>query len=130
MKLNKHKNTRYNLPVGFNFFYKWFFIFIQILKNPNLKLHIIGKSRRLWLVHFQKNYVKKQLSIRQGSCRQCATCCNLLFSCPMLTTKSLCLIYGTCRPQACKVFPIDQQDIDEVALCNGQCAYNFNNKNQ
>ncbi|OQY12547.1 MAG: hypothetical protein B6I31_03005 [Desulfobacteraceae bacterium 4572_19] len=111
------------------FFHRCFFTLVQTLKNSNFKLHIIGKSRRLWLVHFQKEYVENQLSVRQGTCRQCATCCNLLFACPMLTKESLCLVYGICRPQACKVFPIDQRDIDEVALCGGQCAYSFDGKN-
>jgi uncharacterized protein YdhG (YjbR/CyaY superfamily) len=49
----------------------------------------------------------------------------LLFTCPMLTKQGRCLVYGACRPQACKVFPIDQRDIDEVKLCGAQCGYRF-----
>ena len=44
---------------------------------------------------------------------------NLLFTCPMLTKQGRCLGYGTCRPQACKVFPIDQRDVDEMKRCGG-----------
>ncbi|NOX32138.1 MAG: hypothetical protein GXP56_00150 [Deltaproteobacteria bacterium] len=89
-------------------------------------LHSIGKSRRLWQVHFRKEYVRTQLAGRQGNCAQCGTCCNLLFTCPMLTKQGRCFAYGTCRPQACKVFPINQRDIDEIKLCGGQCGYYFN----
>jgi len=80
------------------------------------------------MVHFQKGYVKKQLSARTGACRQCGVCCNLLFTCPMLTKKGRCIIYGSCRPKACKVFPIDQRDIDEIKFCGGQCGYSFNSR--
>ena len=91
-------------------------------------LHIIGKARRFWLVHFKTQYVQKQLLIRQGDCRQCGFCCNLLFTCPMLTIPGRCLVYGSCRPAACKVFPIDQRDIYEVSLCGGHCGYYFERK--
>lgn len=91
-------------------------------------LHLSGKIRRFLLVHFSQDYVDKQLSSRQGDCRQCGTCCNLLFTCPSLTKDGGCAIYGICRPQACKVFPIDQRDIDEAAICGGQCGYYFTNK--
>ena len=88
-------------------------------------LHMTGKVRRFWMVHFRKGHVRHQLSIRGGSCRQCGTCCNLLFTCPMLMRQGRCFVYGYCRPGACKVFPIDQRDIDEVSLCGGRCGYRF-----
>ncbi len=93
--------------------------------NSRVGLHFIGKTRRLLIVHCRKKYVRHQLSERQGACRQCGTCCNLLFTCPMLTNEGRCLAYGTCRPQACKVFPIDQRDVEEVRLAGGQCGYRF-----
>ncbi len=95
------------------------------LRDSHLMFHISGKLRRFGLVHFRKRYIHRQLSVRQGFCRQCGTCCNLLFTCPMLTKQSRCLVYGTCRPQACKTFPIDQRDIDEVKLCSGLCGFRF-----
>jgi hypothetical protein len=49
----------------------------------------------------------------------------MLFTCLMLTKQGLCLTYGTCRPQSCKIFPIDQRDIDEVDLCGGKCGFRF-----
>ncbi len=93
--------------------------------NSRFGLHFVGKIRRLLLVHYRKDYVRQQLAERQGACRQCGTCCNLLFTCPMLTNEGRCLAYGTCRPQACKVFPIDQRDVDEARLAGGQCGYSF-----
>ncbi len=97
----------------------------EAVTDSRFILHLIGKVRRFYLVHFLKRYVQKQLYVRQGDCRQCGVCCNLLFTCPALTKQGRCLIYGLCRPQACKVFPIDQRDIDEVSHCSGRCGYNF-----
>ncbi len=93
-------------------------------------LHLTGKIRRLWLVHYRKDYVSRQLESRRGGCRQCGTCCNLLFTCPMLTREGRCSAYGVCRPQACKVFPIDQRDVEEARLAGGQCGYRFNEGRQ
>ncbi|GBE13459.1 hypothetical protein BMS3Bbin14_01327 [bacterium BMS3Bbin14] len=98
--------------------------------NSRVGLHFIGKARRLLLVHYRKDYVRRQLSERQGACRQCGICCNLLFTCPMLTNEGRCLAYGTCRPQACKVFPVDQRDVEEVRLAGGQCGYCFKEQEQ
>lgn len=108
------------------FFYRLILTFTQMFKDSRFVFHATGKIRRLWLVHFQKGYVQRQISVRQGDCHQCGTCCNLLFTCPMLTKQRRCFVYGSCRPQACKVFPIDQRDIDEVNFCSGRCGYRFN----
>ncbi len=108
------------------FFYRLRRTVSQMLQNSRFILHTSGKLRRLRLVHFQKKYVHRQIAARRGACRQCGTCCNLLFTCPMLTKQGHCLVYGACRPQSCKVFPIDQRDIDEVKLCNSQCGFHFN----
>ena len=51
-----------------------------------------------------------------------ATC---LFTCPMLMQQGHCLVYGRCRPEACKTFPIDQRDLDKVKLCSGSCGFHF-----
>jgi hypothetical protein len=108
------------------YFYRLIFIITQTFQDSRFVLHATSKLRRFWLVHFRKEYVQRQLLVRKGDCHQCGTCCNLLFTCPMLTKKGRCLIYGTCRPQTCKVFPIDRRDVDEVKLCGGQCGYRFN----
>jgi hypothetical protein len=97
----------------------------QAFQDSRFVLHATGKFRRFWLVHFRKEYVHRQLPVRKGKCHQCGTCCNLLFTCPMLTKQRRCFVYGSCRPQACKVFPIDQRDIDEVNFCSGHCGYRF-----
>ncbi|MFY9704746.1 MAG: hypothetical protein WBV95_03965 [Desulfobacterales bacterium] len=107
------------------FFYHLIHAITQVFQDSRFVLHTSGKLRRFGLVHFQKGHVYRQLSVRQGVCRQCGACCNLLFTCPMLTKQGRCLVYTTCRPQACKVFPIDQRDIDEVKISGGQCGYRF-----
>jgi hypothetical protein len=88
-------------------------------------IHLMGKLRRFYLVYFRKGYVKRQLTLRKGECHQCARCCSFVFVCPMLTRRRLCRIYNKFRLEMCKSFPIDQRDIDEVALCGGTCGYRF-----
>jgi hypothetical protein len=111
------------------FFYRMIFTITKTFQDSRFVLHTSGKLRRFWLVHFRKVYVQRQLSARQGACRQCGSCCNLLFTCPMLSKHGCCFVYNTCRPQVCKVFPIDRRDIDEVKLSGGQCRYFFNLEN-
>jgi len=109
--------------------YKFYHLFIAIIKtrhDSRFLHHCIGKVRRFLLVHFRRDYVRKQLTVRTGTCRQCGTCCNLLFTCPMLTKGGRCFAYGICRPRACKVFPIDKRDVAEVELCGHHCGYRFN----
>jgi len=127
MQLISHSMHRWIDRIAFLpvFFYRLIIMNIHMFQNSRFVHHTRGKLRRLALVHCKKKYVHQQLSARRGTCRQCGTCCNLLFTCPMLTKQGPCLVYGTCRPQACKVFPIDQRDIDEVKLCNGQCGFHF-----
>lgn len=108
-----------------DFVNRWVSLFPQILTNSRFFIHLNGKLRRFFLVHFRKTYVHHQLSARRGACRQCGVCCNLLFTCPALTKNGRCLVYGTCRPAACRVFPIDQRDIKEVRLCGSKCGYHF-----
>ena len=110
------------------FFRRFVHPILHIFQNSRFLLHVFGKLRRFGLVHFRKEHVGRQLLARQGACRQCGTCCNLLFTCPMLTRRGGCIVYGKCRPQACKTFPIDQRDIDEVNLANGLCGFEFSRK--
>ena len=88
-------------------------------------IHIIGKIRRFCLIHFKKAYIRDHERLRGGQCRQCAWCCSLAFRCPLLTRENLCLTYIKGRPDACKLFPIDQKDIDDVAVFGVQCGYWF-----
>ncbi|GBE14381.1 hypothetical protein BMS3Abin14_00422 [bacterium BMS3Abin14] len=122
--MSRHFNQIAGLTASFH---RLFLTITQAFQDSRFVLHTIGKLRRVWVVHFRKEYVQRQLLVRIGDCRQCGTCCNLLFTCPMLTKQGRCFVYGSCRPQACKVFPIDQRDIDEVKLCAGQCGYRFDN---
>ncbi len=96
------------------------------MKQPEHSTRIFwGKIRRFFLVHFRKGHVRRHLLLRQGACRQCGVCCNFSFACPMLTKDKLCRIYGRFRPKACKLFPLDPKDINDVAVCGGSCGYRF-----
>ena len=96
--------------------YRLIFAVTQTSQDSRFVLHADGKLRRFWLVHFRRGYVQGQLLVRRGDCLQCGNCCNLLFACPMLIKQGRCLVYGSSRPQPCKVFPIGERDIDEVNL--------------
>lgn len=100
----------------------------RTLSSVRFLVHASGKMRRFIAVHFRKKFVSQQLAGREGQCRQCGTCCNLLFTCPMLATHGRCFVYGKCRPQACKMFPITPKDLDEVRLYGRQCGFRFGNK--
>jgi len=95
------------------------------IKINHFVIHIIGKIRRCYLIHFKKDYIQNQLKLRRGQCRQCARCCTFAFRCPLLTRENLCLSYIKGRPDVCKLFAIDQRDIDDVAVSGGQCGYWF-----
>ena len=97
----------------------------QVIGESHFVIHLFGKLRRFYLVHFRKKYVEKQLKLREGKCRQCGQCCALLYVCPMMTEEGKCLVYDNIRWEVCKVFPIDDKDIKEVALCGGRCGYSF-----
>jgi hypothetical protein len=108
-----------------NGYHRFTFRVKEIVNNSRFIQLAVGKVRRFLLVHFHKKYVQHQLGQRKGSCRQCGTCCNLLFTCPMLTRPGQCFAYGLCRPQACKVFPIDGRDIAEASIGGVQCGFHF-----
>ena len=99
--------------------------FVHHVRESRFVVHLIGKFRRFYLIHFRQDYVRKQQLLRNGACRQCGECCCLVFKCPLLTRKGLCLIYGKCRPDVCKIYPIDQRDVYEVNAFGGHCGYWF-----
>ena len=118
-------NGHFNLPSPFA---QWIEKLSTVVSHSRFFFHITGKARRFWLVHFRQQYVQNQLTLRRGTCRQCGFCCNLLFICPMLTKHGPCVAYDLYRPLSCKIFPVDQRDIDEVSLSGGHCGYRFKKK--
>jgi len=108
--------------------YEW--VFEKAIKGSSFVAHLMGKLRRFYLIHWRKEYVEGQLALRKGECHQCGRCCSFVFICPMLTKNRFCRIYSKYRSEVCKVFPIDQRDIDEVALCGGTCGYRFETHRQ
>lgn len=86
---------------------------------------VVGKIRRFYIYHFRKDYLRSQLRLRQGECRQCAACCRLLFFCAALGPEQLCRRYHGRRWAVCRVFPIDRRDIEDVTRAGGQCGHYF-----
>ena len=86
-------------------------------------LLLAGKLRRFYLVHLRKGYVRGKLSTREGECHQCGTCCSFIFRCPALSQEGLCRLYHGGRWLACRLFPVDERDISDVAVAGGRCGY-------
>lgn len=85
-----------------------------------------GKLRRQFIiVCLSRKYIENQMARRRGHCRQCAACCNFSYPCPLLEKSGACQIYNTTRPRVCRLFPINQADIDDVTYCGGTCGYWF-----
>jgi len=84
-----------------------------------------GKIRRFLNTNFRKQETIAALALRRGECNRCGACCELVFKCPFLKKQpdgsSLCGIYEN-RPNSCRLFPIEQRDIQEV---KGTCSYYF-----
>jgi hypothetical protein len=68
-----------------------------------------GKLRRYYLSHFRRAYVESMRRRRRGSCRQCASCCAVMFKCPYLKGNK-CQVYED-RFEQCIDFPIDERDL-------------------
>ena len=99
--------------------------YCSVMKNVNA----IGASnkwsgviRRFFLNKFNKEYVKNQMGLRKGECKQCGRCCQLAFRCPFLTKAGKCFVYHKGRPMSCITFPINKRDLDEVG---SECGYFF-----
>lgn len=104
---------------------------METLTRLNLKViqPIKGKLRRFYLCIFRRDYIKKQVLLRHGECRQCGKCCYLLFKCPFLRHvkgRTYCTIYDGKRPAQCVAFPIDDSDLADVGWT---CSHSFSTKN-
>jgi hypothetical protein len=83
-----------------------------------------GKIRRQFLLERHPEYVAAMLSKRAGQCSRCGICCSLLVQCPAYVHGVGCSQYDS-RPEVCRIFPIDQRDVDEVSMIGGRCSYSF-----
>jgi len=90
-----------------------------------------GVMRRFLLYVFNKKYIKKSVSKRQGECLRCGACCRLVMrQCPYLTFeadgKSSCTKYNSTRMPNCVIFPIDRRDIKERDIVSSTpCGFSF-----
>ena len=84
-----------------------------------------GKLRRFVSANFRKHEVVASLALRRGECNRCGACCEILFKCPFLKKHAdgttTCGIYED-RPNQCRLFPIEQRDLEEV---RGTCSFYF-----
>lgn len=88
-----------------------------------------GKLRRFYLVHFRPAYVQASLARRTGDCNRTGACCRLMFTCPLLDTRSqpvLCTIHEV-KPKVCRIFPIDERDLADrdIIAPDTPCGFSF-----
>ena len=99
-------------------------------KRDNYRV-LRGKVRRIVRVYLSpERHRLDPTSTALGSCARCGTSCKLGWQCFFWDKKSGgCSIY-THRPKICRVFPLDQRDIDERNLINRRepCGYRFAEK--
>lgn len=80
-----------------------------------------SKTRRFFLVHFRKGYVKRMRTFRRGQCLRCGSCCSIMVKCPHLKAGNQCTIYDH-RYTQCQMFPIDPRDLRGRMA---SCGYRF-----
>lgn len=105
--------------------------------NTLISIHIAVRFVSFrFLSELRPDVVEKQIALRSGSCNRCGECCKTtFFQCSQLemervvdddgtTFVAKCKIYGRCQPTQCKVWPIDQRDIDELDDPK-RCGFHF-----
>ena len=87
---------------------------------------LIGKIRRQRLLEREPEYVARMLSLRMGECNRCGggACCKMVLVCPWYSDIAGCTIHEN-RPNVCRAFPIDQDDLDDVRAAGASCSYWF-----
>ena len=91
---------------------------------------IKGKLRRFIRHKFFKKGIEASHARREGECARCGVCCNLVPQCWHLSLDDeglpLCAKHE-CRPDNCRVFPIDEQDLADRNLLapDVPCGYSF-----
>jgi len=88
-----------------------------------------GKLRRLYLGILRPGYVKESLARRVGHCDRTGACCHLMYTCPLLDTKSnpvRCSIHEI-KPLSCRLFPIDERDLKDrdIVSPDAPCGFSF-----
>jgi hypothetical protein len=88
-----------------------------------------GKLRRLYLGLLRPGYVRESLARRVGQCDRTGACCHLMYTCPLLVTKSnpvRCSIHEI-KPRSCRLFPIDERDLKDrdIVSPDAPCGFSF-----
>ena len=81
----------------------------------------IGKLRRFYQSHFDKEYLSRMHAMREGDCHRCGYCCRIFFKCPHLSGENHCTIYDK-RYLQCRDFPMHPDDLKEL---KGICGFTF-----
>ncbi len=102
--------------------------------RPTLRVRLRllwGTPRRFFLNVFRPAYVRRSLAQRQGACRRCGACCQLVVKCAFLTRDKeglpACRVYRIWRTKNCSNFPIDRRDLADRDLIapNLPCGFSW-----
>ncbi|MFH1421279.1 MAG: hypothetical protein ABIH42_00965 [Planctomycetota bacterium] len=100
------------------------------MKITNTLTLFWGKLRRFYYHTVRPGYVRDNIGRREGECQRCGACCRLAHLCYYLEFDdkglAMCKAYRR-RAQNCRVFPIDERDINDrnLILPNVSCGYHF-----
>jgi hypothetical protein len=93
----------------------------NILTLFNIKFIYLSLRRR-YIFHFKKRKFYENLKKRKGKCKKCGACCNLTRSFCLFLENNKCNLYKSKIPFMCKIYPIDQKEIDSYGLTD-ICGY-------
>jgi len=101
-----------------------------------LRQYLTKFFRKFYLYYFKRNYIRKSLKARKGSCKQCGSCCyNFGIRCPFLTKENKCKVHkykkvlGWFCPffTQCRICPIDEQQ-QIIGGYKDSCGYYWSKK--
>jgi hypothetical protein len=90
----------------------------------NIIRTIKNQLRRYYYFRFRKEYIAASIAKRQGSCKKCGKCCEvMIFQCVNFE-KPICKIWQRMGfeqlPHQCQVYPFDESDKNSSAP---DCGY-------
>jgi hypothetical protein len=102
-----------------------FYIFFRLLSEGKIK-YLYASFRRRFIFYFNQSYFRQQITRRKGNCSGSGHCCAKTMPWCVYSKDHKCVVYEK-QPFFCKIFPIDEKDI-ELSDVKGICGYRFDNE--
>jgi len=100
--------------------------------KENRLLNIFKHFRRIFYSKFRKEYIRKSLAKRKGSCKMCGCCGTNFKICEhyIPETKECRLVkegkYPDSFPLLCRIYPFDE--FDKTAYSKANCGFYWDDK--